>query len=131
MIEMKSIKKTGRRQLLGRSGEEVAAKYLENKGWRIVERNYRCRQGEIDLIAVDSNTLVFVEVRSRSSTGFGTPQESVGYKKQKKVRSIARHYFYDRKIKCQFTGYRFDVLAVKLDSKNGRVESLEHIKNAF
>jgi len=127
----KACETIDRRKCLGSAGEAAAAWYLEKKGWKILERNYRCRLGEIDLIALDGNVLVFVEVRSRSSASFGVPQESVGYKKQNKVRSVARYYMMGKKVKYQFSGCRFDVLAVKFNKESGKTESIEHIENAF
>jgi len=127
----KARERTDRRKYLGKVGEAAAAWYLEKKGWKVLERNYRCRFGEIDLIVLDGNVLVFVEVRTRSSASFGTPQESVGYKKQNKLRSLARYYMMDRQVKYKISGYRFDVLAVKIDRESGKTERIEHIKNAF
>ena len=119
---------TLRRQALGRRGEEEAARYLAGLGYRVVERNFRCPEGEIDLIVLDGSVLVFVEVRSRSTDTFGLPQESVTGRKQKKVRRVAGHYL---SLSGGHRGpLRFDVLAVKL-GRTGELEGLEHIKNAF
>ncbi|MGQ9513036.1 YraN family protein [Thermodesulfitimonas sp.] len=113
----------------GNAAEALAAAYLKRKGYQILVRNYRCRFGEIDLIALDRGTLVFVEVRAKSSLRFGTPQESLGYKKQQKLREVARYYLaneWRRGSPC-----RFDVIAVQFDRESGEMKDLEHIENAF
>lgn len=76
----------------GDEAESIAARYLENAGLRILQRNYRCRFGEIDLIAQDGSTLVFVEVRQRSHTGLGGAAASITPAKQRKLMAAARHY---------------------------------------
>ncbi len=68
----------------GKKGEDIAVAYLKSNGYRIVERNYKCLFGEIDIVAKDGNTVVFVEVKSRKSEEFGDPQVAVGLEKQKK-----------------------------------------------
>nr|WP_026293561.1 YraN family protein [Saccharibacillus kuerlensis] len=112
----------------GRAAEEAAALYLQSKGWEITERNWSCRSGELDLIAFKGETILFVEVRSRSGTGFGLPAESIDNRKMIKVRRTAEIYLQrfgllDRHI-------RFDVIAVMLD-RNLQIRSLDHIEEAF
>lgn len=116
------------RRAVGRRGEEVAAAYLERSGLVILDKNYRCRLGEIDIIARDGQALVFVEVRAKSGTAFGTAQESIGAGKQHKLRQLAWSYLK----KNGFTGRpcRFDVVAVQFDER-GELKSIEHIENAF
>lgn len=122
------MSKDGRKRL-GQLGEQMAATYLLQNGYRIVERNWRCPSGEIDIIAEAGGILVFVEVRTRRMTGtYGTAAESVRYRKQKQVRDTARVYLYrneayDRQI-------RFDVIAVQLN-RDGAFHSLQHICHAF
>ncbi|MFC0214320.1 YraN family protein [Paenibacillus chartarius] len=122
-----------RRQQTGKTGEEAAARLLLGKGYKIVARNWRCRKGELDIIAEDRETLVFIEVRTRRATGtFGTAKESVNIRKQMQVRETAQFYLYVTK---QFDrNLRFDVVAVELpvggDIQSGAV-TLEHIENAF
>lgn len=119
---------TRKRQVLGRTGEEIAARYLQKLGYTIIQRNFSCRLGELDIVARDGRALVIVEVRTRSSNIFGMAQESVVYRKQAKVRQVAMYY-----LKSSSYGdvpVRFDVLAIKLGSDN-KLEHLEHIKNAF
>lgn len=114
------------RRELGQRGEALAVAHLKRKGLRIETRNFRCRLGEIDLIARDGNVLVFVEVRSRTSREFGLPQESVDYRKQQRLRRIAQVYLQGR----PETAVRFDVVAVLFD-RSGNLVHLEHIPNAF
>jgi len=124
------MKETGlNRKQLGALGEERAAQYLEGLGYRIRERNWRCRTGEIDIIAESGPLLIFVEVRTRSGNrAFGTPQESVDYRKQQQVAGTAQVYIH----RCQLQELqpRFDVISVMTDKAGGSI-SIEHIENAF
>lgn len=113
---------------LGRKGESVAADYLRRKGFSILETNYRCRLGEIDIVARDRDTLVFVEVRSRTASCFGTPQETITYPKQRKLRQVAQVYLMAHS--TAGVPARFDVIAVVFAS-DGRPDKLEHIPDAF
>jgi putative endonuclease len=110
----------------GRQGEGIALDYLKNEGYLIVERNYRCHLGEIDIIAKEGNIIVFVEVKSRRSGSFGEPQEAVGTKKQKKLSMIALFYLHEKKITD--VNARFDIVAVHIDSGEPLVEL---IRDAF
>lgn len=112
---------------LGRQGEEAAIRYLKKKGFRIVERGFRLLRGEIDIIAYDRKTLVFIEVKTRSGTGFGVPEESVTPAKQEQIRKIAQLYLLKKRlgdIPC-----RFDVISVLDDAPNDPI--LRHIPDAF
>lgn len=117
------------RQQKGQLGEEAACRWLREQGYRMIRQNWRCRSGEIDIIASREGLIIFVEVRSRSGTGqYGTPQESVDMRKMQQVRSTAAVYL-------QMTGetdqqIRFDVIAVMLN-KAGETISVDHIVNAF
>ena len=111
---------------LGRRGEAVAVEFLRAQQYTIVTRNYRCRAGEIDLVAFDGKTLVFVEVRSRSSTAAGTPLESVDGRKQARVSRVAQQF-------CAMRGWldrdaRFDVVGVRFDADPPAVD---HVRGAF
>lgn len=118
----------GRRKL-GMRGETIAADHLASIGYRMIERNWRCPGGELDLIAEDGGTLVFVEVRSRRDTGsFGTPEESVDARKQKRLRELARMYLYRGRAFDRKT--RFDVVAVTF-APDGELVGLRHVKSAF
>lgn len=115
-----------RRREVGRRGELVAESFLRTRNYTIVARNYRCRAGEIDLVALDGPTLVFVEVRSRNGTLMGTPLESVDGRKQAKVAQVARHFvaargWVDRDARFDVVGVRFDV----------EPPAVEHVANAF
>jgi putative endonuclease len=110
----------------GKQGEELAAAYLARAGYRIVERNYRCLFGEIDIVAEEGATLVFVEVKSRRSSAYGDPQLAVGPRKQKKISQIAMHYLGERRLGHRSA--RFDVLSVRLLPGGPRIEL---IRNAF
>ena len=110
----------------GKQGEDIAAACLRKDGYRIVERNYRCRYGEIDIIAMDAGNVVFVEVKSRKSDHFGSPEEAVGITKQKKISKVALNYLQEKEL----TGHnaRFDIVAVRFMPQGNRVNI---IKDAF
>ncbi|HEY8401970.1 MAG TPA: YraN family protein [Cytophagaceae bacterium] len=106
----------------GKRGELLAYNYLTEKGYRVVEKNYRFGRGEIDLIAEKDGLLVFIEVKYRSSDAFGYPEEAVGEKKASKVVSTANHYVFETEWKKDI---RFDILAI---DSNGNVS---HFEDAF
>jgi putative endonuclease len=116
------------RQNTGKIGEEVTVRFLEQRGYRILSRNFRCYLGEIDIIARQNGELVFIEVKTRTSQIFGLPQEAVGYRKQKKLKQLALFYITMHQPKEK--GYRFDVVAVTLGFSGG-LPQIELIKNAF
>ena len=111
----------------GKRGEELARQFLEKRGFRIVETNYRCPEGEIDIIARHKGFLVFVEVRTKTSYEFGSPEESITRIKKKRMITTARHYLqaHDR----QPPQWRIDFVAVELDKK-GVPSRIELIENA-
>ncbi len=116
------------RNRIGRLGEAVAAEFLLKKGYRIVDRNFSCRLGEIDLIAEQAEYLVFVEVKSRSySPSMINPLISITQKKQYTLRRLGELYLMQRNIRTKQP--RFDVIAVIFKSDNQY--ELEHIVNAF
>lgn len=110
----------------GKRGEELAAAYLAEAGYRIVERNYRCIFGEIDIVAEEREMLIFIEVKSRRSEAYGDPQLAVGHQKQKKISRIAMHYLEEKRLRHRPA--RFDVVAVKLLPADHQIEL---IRNAF
>ncbi|MFC5532429.1 YraN family protein [Cohnella yongneupensis] len=125
-----SRRSPGNRAATGRIGEEAAADYLAEKGYRVLERNWRCRIGEIDLVADDNGTLVFVEVRSRTNpTRFGTAIEAITERKRRQVREVAAYYLAQRK-HFATPSVRCDVVAVTL-RHDGTVAELKHIPGAF
>ena len=111
---------------IGRRGEALAAELLRAKGLTIVERNFRCRAGEIDLVALDGPTLVFVEVRSRRGDRAGTPLESIDPRKRARVTRVARHFLATRGLAEQ--DVRFDVVGIRFDREPPVVE---HLSAAF
>lgn len=110
----------------GRLGEAEAARFLEKKGYRILERNFRCRYGEIDIVARDGKTVVFVEVKARGSDSFGTPLASVDSRKQKKIALTAQ--FYIEANRLVDADMRFDVVGISMREGN---LSFELVKDAF
>jgi putative endonuclease len=115
-----------RQQQFGRKSERLAAEYLKLKGYRIIETNYRCPVGEIDIIAKDKKTLVFVEVKARRSTRFGSPKGAVTPAKQRKISMAALDYL--KRSGQDDARARFDVVAI--DTASGKPD-IEVVKNAF
>jgi putative endonuclease len=117
------------RKALGNQGEYMAVEYMRSQGYLITAQNWRCRSGEIDIIAEKDGQMIFVEVRARTKTGtYGTPQESVNYRKQKQVRDTARVYIYQHKKFDRLI--RFDVISV-LFNRDGSFSGLDHLMDAF
>lgn len=114
---------------LGRLAESYAVDALRKRGYRIVETNVRFRVGEIDIVAEDGKTLVFVEVRARRSNLYGTAAETVGKTKQQRVWRAVETYLQERDVDPRRPS-RIDVVAIQLD-RNGRPAELEVIENAF
>jgi putative endonuclease len=110
----------------GAWGEDLALRYLTRRGYRLVERNYRKRHGEIDLIVRSEETLVFVEVKLRRSTSFGDPLEAVTARKQATIRSLAEQYLAENQ--PDFDSLRFDVVGILATQTETRIK---HIENAF
>ena len=108
---------------LGNSGEEIACKYLQNKGYAIIKRNFYCKQGEIDIIAKYKNEMVFIEVKTRTSNSYGRPAEAVTSIKQLHMYKAARYFLYKKNLLN--VAIRFDVIEVLL--KDGRFR-VNHIK---
>jgi putative endonuclease len=113
------------RAALGKKGEDLAFQYLRKKGYTLLERNWRFRHKEVDIIAEDGHDLVFVEVKTRSSEWFGTPEEAVDDKKQRYLMDAAEAYIRARNID---TNIRFDVVSVIM--KPG-YQSIDHFEEAF
>lgn len=110
----------------GDRGEEIALCYLRNRGYELVERNYRTRYGEIDLILRSGDALVFVEVKLRRGRGYGDPLEAVTPYKQTTIRSIAEQYIAERD--PDFSELRFDVVGI-LDERG--TPKIRHVEDAF
>ncbi len=111
---------------LGRRGERAAEKHLRRNGYRIVARNFRAAGAEIDLVAIDGDTLVFVEVKTRRSRAAGAPEEAVDERKQKRMRRAAE--VFARRYRADEIEMRFDIIAV--DASGKRLE-IELLRNAF
>jgi putative endonuclease len=114
------------RQRFGDVGEKAAEEMLTALGYRIVARNHRCRRGEVDLIAEHDDVLVFVEVRTRATSRFGAPEETVGFAKQQRVVRAARDFL--ARWRGPPRSARFDVVAI-VDQPGG--PRLTHFKGAF
>jgi putative endonuclease len=111
---------------LGKKGEEVALRFLKKNGYRILEKNYVCKMGEMDIIAKEKDTLVFIEVKTRTSNLFGPPQMAVNAFKQRQLSKVALSYLNKNQLKD--VKARFDVVAILLGQKG---EEIELIKDAF
>jgi putative endonuclease len=119
------------RQRLGRLGETLAADHLERCGFRILERNYRTRWGELDLVAFDGVTLAFVEVKTRRLvSGPGSPFEAIRTFKRSRVRKMAGSWLIERTDRPYADVLRFDAIGVVLDS-TGQLVRLDHLEGAF
>ena len=112
---------------LGDRGETLAWKYLASQGYTLIEKNYRCKVGEIDIIAKKSGRLAFLEVKTRSDETYGTPEESVHPAKQKKIIRAAQWYLKEKKI--YDTSISFDVLAIRW--RAGGEPEIKLIEHAF
>jgi putative endonuclease len=116
------------RQEVGKLGEKAAQKFLKKRGYRIRETGFRCRHGEIDIIAQQKDCLVFIEVRTKRNLEFGTPEESIT--RAKKERLIASALTYTATDQDIPSLWRIDVVAVEIDDK-GKVKRIELIENAI
>ena len=117
-----------RRRALGKAGEDAGAKWLESQGMRILERNFRCRTGEIDIVGEIDGVTVIVEARGRSSDIWGSAAESVDFKKRRKLRALAAYYMRERG--KSGGAYRIDVLSYRYD-RDGAPYEFEWYQNAI
>lgn len=115
-----------KRKHLGIKGEEYAANFLTENGYSIIHRNYRCKSGEIDIIARQDQTLVFLEVKARSSNLFGSPATAVTVRKQQQIARVAQEFLARENLFD--TAARFDVISILFD---GQKPDITHIPNAF
>lgn len=113
------------RHIVGKNGEDEAVEYLKSKGYYILERNFMCMQGEIDVIAVDKNYIVFVEIKSRTNMEYGLPSESVTRKKLKHILRAAQYYLYIKNFENQ--DIRIDVIEVYLKENKYYFNHLKQI----
>ncbi len=117
-------------KITGKCGEDIAAEFLKKKGYKIIERNYRNKIGEIDIIAKGKNDLVFVEVKTRRSDKFGTPSEAVTYYKKQRIVTCAKMYLMKKPTNLNI---RFDIIEVYggFDGSNFTFENINHFEQAF
>lgn len=119
---------TRERQALGRRGEEAARAFLARRGLRILAENYSCPAGELDLVAQDRESLVFVEVKTRTSRAFGAPQLAVHWRKQQQIVKAAEWFLAERRLPER--ACRFDVVAVSLPDTD-QPPQIEWVRDAF
>ena len=113
------------RHLLGRNGEKAAFKYLEKQGYIILEKNFSCRQGEIDIIALDNDYIVFFEIKSRTNIEYGLPAESVTERKLKHILKTASYYLYKHHL--ENANIRIDVIEVYVKQGNYTINHIKQI----
>lgn len=113
------------RHVLGKKGEEFAVNYLQNIGYTILEKNFFCRQGEIDVIALDGNYIVIIEIKSRTNEEFGLPSEAVTKIKLKHMLKAATYYLYTRNL--ENANVRIDVVEVYVRKDKYHVNHLKQI----
>ncbi len=116
------------RKEIGDKGEKLARDFLKKKGYRIIETNFRCREGEIDIVARKKDYLVFVEVRTKTGAGYGSPEESITFAKKDKLIASALSYIDTHKNLPD--SWRIDFVAVELD-EGGRVKRIELFENVI
>ena len=114
------------RHIVGKEGESITEKYLRGKNYEIIEKNYYCRQGEIDIIAKDKEELVFIEVKTRTNKNYGEPIDAVTYYKRKHLFKTIEYYLYIKKLENSFV--RIDIIEIL---KKENKFYIRHIKNAM
>ncbi len=124
---MNETPKPNHRRQLGQWGENLAASHLEAQGYRIVERNWRCSLGEIDIVAQEGDVLVFAEVKTRQSQNFGTPEESITRRKSQRLIDLGVQYCADHDL--EDVEWRIDLVAIEID-RDGVLQRCDHIPNA-
>ena len=112
---------------LGRYGEQLAAQYLEKRGYKVISRNYHTRYGELDIVCQKQGEIIFVEVKTRKTRLYGSPEESITYKKMQNMKKAALKYLHH--YPAAFKGLRFDVVSIFIDDQGK--ENINHIENAF
>lgn len=114
-----------KRHEIGKLGEDLACKYLQNKGYKILERNFEAKQGEIDIIALDKEELVFIEVKTRSNILYGKPAEAVNKVKQNHLIKTIEYYIYSRHLEDEFI--RIDIIEIYLWKNKYRVNHIKQV----
>jgi putative endonuclease len=115
------------KRVVGDDKEMLACSFLEEKGCRIIERNFRCWMGEIDIIARDGSYLCFIEVKFRKDNSYGDAKEAVNYSKQKRISKVSSFYLYSKKVSFD-SPIRYDVIAESVDDG---ILTFDWVKNAF
>ena len=110
---------------IGKLGEDLACKYLQNKGYKILERNFEAKQGEIDIIALDKEELVFIEVKTRSNILYGKPAEAVNKVKKNDLIKTIEYYIYSRHLEDEFI--RIDIIEIYLWKNKYRVNHIKQV----
>jgi putative endonuclease len=116
------------RRTLGDAGEDAVARWYVDAGYRVLDRNWRCRDGELDVVVARAGVLVFCEVKTRRSTAFGVPAEAVSFTKQRRLRTLAMRWL-DAHPEARAPALRFDVAAVL--AERGRPPVIDVIEGAF
>ena len=119
---------TRKRLELGRYGEDLAVEFLIDKGYEIIDRNVRYPTGELDIVARETDTLVFVEVRTRSGFSYGNPGESITWRKQQKLRQLALLYLQSQDNRCK--SFRIDAILIVIPKEYPQKASIEHVLHA-
>lgn len=112
---------------IGNEGEDIAAAYLESKDWLIFDRNYFFEKAEVDIVATDRNYIIFVEVKYRTNTYFGEPEDFITPKKEENIRKAAEAWLYERKMETAVA--RFDVLSIV--QERNEAPQIKHFKDVF
>ena len=110
---------------LGRFGEQVAAKYLQNKGYKILAKNYYTREGEIDLVCQKDDVIIFVEVKTRTNQTFGWPEEAVTDEKLEKIATASEEYLQEKEIDSE---WQIDIISIIIDQRK-KIAKINHFQN--
>lgn len=112
-------------QEIGKFGEELATKYLRNSGYEIMDRNFSCKQGEIDIIACMNKEIIFTEVKTRTNLHYGRPSEAVTNVKQKHIKKAAEYYIYKNCLEYKYI--RFDIIEVYILKDKYRINHIKQV----
>ena len=113
------------KHVIGKFGEDEATKYLEQKGYKILDRNFSCKRGEIDIVALDKAQIVFIEIKSRTNKEYGLPSEAVTKKKIEHILKTAEYYLYVRNL--QKEAVRIDVIEVYIENMQIKINHLKQV----
>ena len=113
------------KHIIGKFGEDEAAKYIEQNGYKILDRNFTCKRGEIDIIALDKKEIVFIEIKSRTNKEYGLPSEAVTNKKIKHILKAAEYYLYIRNLENE--PVRIDVIEIFIQNNVVKINHLKQV----